>query len=177
MGRFHRHADGTVHVHDHDHPDHPHDERGSRDVGDHGGYAETGPERVAVLETILAENDRTADENRAAFADAGVDAMVLGYAETATALGHTVAEALCLADYLHSTRRAVDGVPVLGGFEEAHSHATSHLLLPSDPELLTRHRPLVHRTGRALSRPRRCGPAQRLLQPVRQQLPLERART
>ena len=41
-------------------------------MGDHGGYVETGAERVAVLETILAENDRTADENRAAFADAGV---------------------------------------------------------------------------------------------------------
>jgi hydrogenase nickel incorporation protein HypB len=62
MGRFHRHADGTVHRHD----------AGHRDVGDHGGYTETGPERVAVLETILAENDRTADENRAAFAGAGV---------------------------------------------------------------------------------------------------------
>ncbi len=74
---------------------------------------------------------------------AGVDAMVLGYAETATALGHTVAEALGRADYLHSTRRAVDGVALFGGFEEAHSHATSHLLLPSDPELLTRSRPLV----------------------------------
>jgi hydrogenase nickel incorporation protein HypB len=72
MGRFHRHADGTLHVHHHDDRDHLHDERRSRDVGDHGGYGETGPERVAVLETILAENDRTADENRAAFADAGV---------------------------------------------------------------------------------------------------------
>ena len=36
------------------------------DVGDHSGYVETGAERVAVLETILAENDRTADANRAA---------------------------------------------------------------------------------------------------------------
>ena len=43
-----------------------------RDVGDHRGYVETGTERVAVLETILAENDRTADRNRADFVSAGV---------------------------------------------------------------------------------------------------------
>jgi hydrogenase nickel incorporation protein HypB len=70
MGRFHRHADGTVHSHDHEHtPDHEHEHR---DVGDHHGYVDTGHERVAVLETILAENDRTADENRSDFAAAGV---------------------------------------------------------------------------------------------------------
>jgi len=71
MGRFHRHADGTVHTHDHDH-DHDHGDDLRRDVGDHRGYVDTGTERVAVLETILAENDRTADANRAEFAAAGV---------------------------------------------------------------------------------------------------------
>jgi hydrogenase nickel incorporation protein HypB len=72
MGRFHRHADGTVHAHeahDHDHDAHDHDHR---DVGDHTGYLTTGIERVAVLENILAENDRTADQNRSDFANAGV---------------------------------------------------------------------------------------------------------
>ena len=64
-------------------------------------------------------------------------AVVLGYAETATALGHCVADALG-ADYLQSTRRAVGGVQAVGGFEEEHSHATRHLLLPEDPGLLTR---------------------------------------
>jgi hydrogenase nickel incorporation protein HypB len=71
MGRFHRHADGTVHAHAHDHDD-VHDDDGQRDVGDHRGYVDTENERVAVLETILAENDRTADENRSDFAAAGV---------------------------------------------------------------------------------------------------------
>jgi hypothetical protein len=71
-----------------------------------------------------------------------VDALVLGYAETATALGHTVAEALT-ADSLHSTRRAVPGVASAGGFSEEHSHATDHLLLPADPALLRGGRPLV----------------------------------
>nr|WP_241844779.1 phosphoribosyltransferase domain-containing protein [Streptomyces silvensis] len=63
-------------------------------------------------------------------------AVVLGYAETATGLGHSVADGLALAPYLHSTRRPVDGVERAGGFEESHSHATSHLLLPEDPRLL-----------------------------------------
>ena len=54
MGRFHRHADGTEHEHGHD----------GHDVGDHTGYVRTGPDRVAVLENILSENDRIADANR-----------------------------------------------------------------------------------------------------------------
>ncbi|MEV0782444.1 phosphoribosyltransferase [Streptomyces sp. NPDC050423] len=63
-------------------------------------------------------------------------AVVLGYAETATGLGHAVADGLGAAPYLHSTRRPVAGVARAGGFEESHSHATSHLLLPEDPDLL-----------------------------------------
>ncbi len=67
MGRFHRHSDGTEHSHDHDH-DH-------RDVGDHSGYPETGVSRIAVLESILSENDRVADANRADLAAHGVWAV------------------------------------------------------------------------------------------------------
>ncbi|MFE7898388.1 phosphoribosyltransferase [Streptomyces sp. NPDC057424] len=70
-------------------------------------------------------------------------AVVLGYAETATGLGHSVADGLGLAPYLHSTRRPVTGIAPSGGFEESHSHATSHLLLPEDPALLTGDGPLV----------------------------------
>jgi hydrogenase nickel incorporation protein HypB len=73
VGRFHRHADGTVHLHEgaggHDH--------GSRDVGDHSGYAVTGTTRVEVLESILSENDRVADANRRDLAAAGVRAVNL----------------------------------------------------------------------------------------------------
>ncbi|SNS13134.1 TRSP domain C terminus to PRTase_2 [Actinomadura meyerae] len=72
-----------------------------------------------------------------------VDAIVLGYAETATALGHSVADALGGAYYLHSTRRPVPGFAAYGGFEEEHSHATSHLLLPADPAMLDRDVPVV----------------------------------
>ncbi len=68
MGRFHRHADGTTHEHD---------EHDDRNVGDHTGYAETGTERVAVLESILDENDRVADRNRVDFAHADVTTVNL----------------------------------------------------------------------------------------------------
>ncbi|GGZ11397.1 phosphoribosyltransferase [Streptomyces poonensis] len=70
-------------------------------------------------------------------------AVVLGYAETATGLGHSVADGVGLAPCLHSTRRPVEGVARAGGFEESHSHATSHLLLPEDPALLAGDGPLV----------------------------------
>ncbi|MFI6276708.1 phosphoribosyltransferase [Streptomyces sp. NPDC050988] len=70
-------------------------------------------------------------------------AVVLGYAETATGLGHSVADGVGLAPCLHSTRRPVEGVATAGGFEESHSHATSHLLLPENPGLLAGDGPLV----------------------------------
>ncbi|WP_399896964.1 phosphoribosyltransferase [Streptomyces sp. BBFR51] len=76
-------------------------------------------------------------------AQAAGHAVVLGYAETATGLGHSVADGLGPAPYLHSTRRPVTGVARAGGFEESHSHATSHLLLPEDPALLAGDGPLV----------------------------------
>jgi hydrogenase nickel incorporation protein HypB len=69
MGRFHRHDDGTVHAHEHDH-----DPRS--DLGDHSGYA-TGTERIEVLERIFDENDRTAAANRADLAEHGVCAVNL----------------------------------------------------------------------------------------------------
>ncbi|GAA2099035.1 phosphoribosyltransferase domain-containing protein [Actinomadura alba] len=70
-------------------------------------------------------------------------AVVIGYAETATALGHCVADALGGAYYLHSTRRPVPGMPPYGAFEEEHSHATSHLLLPADLDLMDADLPVV----------------------------------
>ncbi|MGW0943638.1 phosphoribosyltransferase [Streptomyces sp. NPDC002623] len=76
-------------------------------------------------------------------AEEAARAVVLGYAETATGLGHCVADGLGTAPYLHSTRRPVPGIAPAGGFEESHSHATSHLLLPEDPALLIGDGPLV----------------------------------
>lgn len=77
-------------------------------------------------------------------ADAAARSAVLGFAETATGLGLTVAHAMgSRLPALHSTRRPVPGVRRFGGFEEEHSHATSHLLLPADPQQLRTGGPLV----------------------------------
>ncbi len=59
-------------------------------------------------------------------------AVTIGYAETATGLGQLVAGQLGTY-YIHSTRHAADGdgVAAYGAFEEPHSHATSHQLLPT----------------------------------------------
>src|ERR1700739_4204138 len=70
MGRFHRHDDGTVHTHEHDHPEHEHDH------GDHSHY-QTGKQRVDVLEAIFAENDVLADANRAACESNGIRTLNL----------------------------------------------------------------------------------------------------
>ncbi|MDQ1481935.1 MAG: hypothetical protein QOF35_11, partial [Actinomycetota bacterium] len=70
-------------------------------------------------------------------------AVVLGYAETATGLGHCVADALRTAVVMHSTRRPVAGFDPVGAFEEEHSHATSHLLLPGSRDTLLNAFPLV----------------------------------
>ncbi|SCX32616.1 hydrogenase nickel incorporation protein HypB [Mycolicibacterium fluoranthenivorans] len=69
MGRFHRHEDGTEHDHHHEH-EHEHEH------GDHSGYV-TGADRVVVLESIFAENDRTAAANRRDFDDANLTAVNL----------------------------------------------------------------------------------------------------
>ncbi|UGT59192.1 phosphoribosyltransferase [Nocardia asteroides] len=71
------------------------------------------------------------------------DAVVLGFAETATGLGHCVAARIGARCYLHSTRRAVPGAHTLAGFEEGHSHATSHLLQPEPAEVFADGLPLV----------------------------------
>jgi adenine/guanine phosphoribosyltransferase-like PRPP-binding protein len=61
----------------------------------------------------------------------GATAAVLGFAETATGLGHCVAAALG-APYVHSTRREIPAADQFAAFVEAHSHATGHRLLPDD---------------------------------------------
>ncbi|MFE6863386.1 phosphoribosyltransferase family protein [Nocardia sp. NPDC057668] len=70
-------------------------------------------------------------------------AVVLGFAETATGLGHGVAARIGAACYLHSTRRDVPTAQTLTGFEEGHSHATSHLLQPAPAEIFLNSLPMV----------------------------------
>lgn len=71
------------------------------------------------------------------------EAVVLGFAETATGLGHCVAARIGAGCYLHSTRRAVPTATTLTGFEEGHSHATSHMLQPAPADIFVNDLPLV----------------------------------
>jgi len=73
----------------------------------------------------------------------GSDVDVLGFAETATGLGHGVAAHLGAHCYLHSTRREVPGTVVYAEFQEGHSHATDHRLLPTSTDVMTAALPLV----------------------------------
>src|ERR1700733_6196163 len=78
MGRVHLHADGTEHTHAHTlDRDHHHEPSSRHEVGDHGGYTETGPVRIDILENLLSENDRVADTNRIELESAGVRAVNL----------------------------------------------------------------------------------------------------
>jgi adenine/guanine phosphoribosyltransferase-like PRPP-binding protein len=64
------------------------------------------------------------------------DVVTIGYAETATALGQLVADTVG-SYYIHSTRHCVAGAPsAAAAFEESHSHATSHRLVPTDGDWL-----------------------------------------
>ncbi|KLT17468.1 hypothetical protein AA980_15315 [Neobacillus vireti] len=55
-----------------------------------------------------------------------VHPVIIGFAETATALGHAFFDCFQAAAYFHTTREElINGKPVIT-FEEEHSHATSH---------------------------------------------------
>ncbi|ABD13021.1 hypothetical protein ThrDRAFT_01919 [Frankia casuarinae] len=69
--------------------------------------------------------------------------IVIGYCETATALGHAVADGLPASHYLHTTRRPLPGVTPILEFVESHSHATHHWLMPEDREILRCGAPIV----------------------------------
>ncbi|MGQ0616584.1 MAG: phosphoribosyltransferase domain-containing protein [Acidimicrobiia bacterium] len=64
----------------------------------------------------------------------GPDAIVVGYAETATGLGHLVRRALGPGPMVHTTR-ALPPAGALVTFGEAHSHAVEHLLFHDDEQV------------------------------------------
>ncbi|MFE9321595.1 phosphoribosyltransferase family protein [Nocardia sp. NPDC052278] len=90
---------------------------------------------------VLGAGNRLGDLVRDALGDR--EAVVLGFAETATGLGHCVAARIGAGCYLHSTRREVPDATTLTGFEEGHSHATSHLLQPAPADIFVNDLPLV----------------------------------
>ncbi|WP_340924375.1 phosphoribosyltransferase family protein [Paenibacillus sp. FSL R5-0527] len=71
-------------------------------------------------------------------------ALFIGFAETATALGHSMYDAFTgPAKYIHTTRDAlVESGPALT-FEEEHSHATAHRCYPSEVDFFRGDEPVV----------------------------------
>ncbi|WP_251552368.1 phosphoribosyltransferase family protein [Neobacillus muris] len=60
------------------------------------------------------------------FIPASVSPVIIGFAETATALGHAFFDCFQAADYFHTTREELAERKPDITFEEEHSHATSH---------------------------------------------------
>ncbi|WP_172799225.1 phosphoribosyltransferase family protein [Bacillus sp. FJAT-29814] len=55
-----------------------------------------------------------------------INPVVIGFAETATALGHAFFDCFHQADFFHTTREEIHSHAPEVTFEEEHSHATSH---------------------------------------------------
>ncbi|MEC3958177.1 phosphoribosyltransferase [Nocardia sp. CDC153] len=105
-----------------------------------GKHLPTDPHRVLDAGNRLGD---LVSEVLATPGQSGTHAVVLGFAETATGLGHTVAARIGARCYLHSTRRDVPTAVTLAGFEEGHSHATSHLLQPMPATVFRNDLPMV----------------------------------
>lgn len=79
-----------------------------------------------------------------ASAGAPSEVLVLGFAETATSLGHLVRDALGpQARGLLTTRLHEQGYPPLARFEEEHSHATARRIVHDDAGVLSSGAPMV----------------------------------
>ncbi|MDN3016796.1 phosphoribosyltransferase family protein [Paenibacillus sp. BSR1-1] len=71
-----------------------------------------------------------------------INPIVIGFAETATALGHAFFSCFQNADYFHTTREEIENQTPGITFEEEHSHATSHRCYVA-PELLQNNREII----------------------------------
>lgn len=72
------------------------------------------------------------------------ETLFIGFAETATALGHAVFNAFqSKATYIHTTREQLPDIESFVTFEEEHSHATSHRMYSEQPEKLLQAKRIV----------------------------------
>lgn len=79
--------------------------------------------REELLFSFLNDSKWYVDEP---FIDERVNPVIIGFAETATALGHAFYHSFKQADFFHTTREELSGIAPVITFEEEHSHATSH---------------------------------------------------
>lgn len=71
------------------------------------------------------------------------ETLFIGFAETATALGHAVFSIFNHAHYLHTTRETIPLMVSELNFTEDHSHAVNHQCYPLDQELLATAKTIV----------------------------------
>jgi hypothetical protein len=69
--------------------------------------------------------------------------LFLAFAETATALGHSIFSCFDNVDFIHTTREEIADFSNKIVFEEEHSHATSHRVYPVNLEMLKSDSPIV----------------------------------
>lgn len=68
----------------------------------------------------------------------------IGFAETATALGHSMYDLFAgPTKFLHTTREMIEEYQSVISFEEEHSHATSHRCYAADPHFFQGNSPVV----------------------------------
>lgn len=91
-------------------------------------YAETvkGLDCPSKEKLIKSFSQNKSDFQSITFIPKWINPVVIGFAETATALGHAFFDCFEDAEYFHTTREEIVGLHSSITFEEEHSHATSH---------------------------------------------------
>ena len=93
----------------------------------HPGYAEEAYHELIGAKLVLPE-----------------PVVFIGFAETATALGHSMYQLFAEnASYIHTTRENIPDLESVINFEEEHSHAVDHLCYALDPALLSGTEPII----------------------------------
>lgn len=82
--------------------------------------------KYVETEKLLTSFNREELYKSSAFIPTHVSPVVIGFAETATALGHAFFDCFQNAEYFHTTREEINQMRPEITFEEEHSHATSH---------------------------------------------------
>ncbi|OBZ13836.1 hypothetical protein A7975_13635 [Bacillus sp. FJAT-26390] len=89
-------------------------------------HAFEAPESAGEIYDLMKRNKMTVDGKT----------LFIGFAETATGLGHSMFDMFDGdASFLHTTRESIDYMASCIDFEEEHSHATTHRCYASDPAI------------------------------------------
>ncbi|HEY8910933.1 MAG TPA: phosphoribosyltransferase family protein [Desulfosporosinus sp.] len=102
-----------------------------------------GVEHVDTQDIIQALRDKNIDAQKVyetvvkrSLVTLPVETLFIGFAETATGLGHAVFSLFDNAHYLHTTREQIPMLATELNFKEDHSHAVNHLCYPLDLKLI-----------------------------------------